>query len=191
MGRAGGRWKHLTYFGIQKKPRCSCQLSPQKTSFENIQPCHRSVPFAWWNRGNPGIEVPLCGDGLEATPCMSWINERWEAVFRNEVHMSTKRSKNAIIYAAKIIDTNLKSCKMIGRNLVQYLPHTSLHRLCCRSLDSFHQHLDVLTTTFGFNWNLHRFFLLPEVSSQKFKHLSWQQFNISFSIRLNWCIWSF
>lgn len=68
---------------------------------------------------------------------------------RNEVRMTTKRSKTPS-NAAKIIDTNLKSCKMIGRNLVQYLPHTSLNRLCCRSLDSFHQHLDVLTT-FGFN----------------------------------------
>ena len=93
-----------------------------------------------------------------------------------------KGQKNAIIYAAKIIDTNLKSCKMIGRNLVQYLPHTSLHRLCCRSLDSFHQHLDVLTTTFGFNWNLHRFFstarsFLPKIQTFKLTTVQHQLFD--------------
>ena len=62
------------------------QICPRKNIFENIQLRHL-VPFAWskWlvkpglpgfdSYGqiyNPEIEVPLCGDGLEATPCMSW-----------------------------------------------------------------------------------------------------------------------
>lgn len=81
-----GRWQMKTshLFRHTKKTRCSCQLSPQKTSSKTFS------HVTWYllpdekmigeNRGpqicNPGIEVPLCGDGLEATPCMSWINER-------------------------------------------------------------------------------------------------------------------
>lgn len=112
--------ENISLISASKKNKVQLSIVPPKNILR--KPFSQShvtwVPYAWWkndwwNRGpqicNPGIEVPLCGDGLEATPCMSWINERWEAVTGMKYVWQQKGLKNA----AKIIDTNLKSCKMI------------------------------------------------------------------------------
>ena len=154
MGRTGGRWKHLTYFGIQKKQGAAVNCPP-KNIFENHSARAMSPDTLCWSKwlvkpGPPNLQPWDWGPALRWWTWSNTLHELDKRTMRgrsrNEVRMTTKRSKTPS-NAAKIIDTNLKSCKMIGRNLVQYLPHTSLNRLCCRSLDSFHQHLDVLTTT--------------------------------------------
>ena len=111
-----GRWQMKTshlFRHTKKKQGAAVNCPPKKHLRKPFSQSHVTwylVPYAWWkndwwNRGpqicNPGIEVPLCGDGLEATPCMSWIKRtmrgrfpEWSTYDNKKVQNAIKRSKN-------------------------------------------------------------------------------------------------